>query len=213
LYLVRGTAYASAATKCNKTQVADGFHLVQNIHKALKDALYQEVAHDLFVREGEGWIRIVDSTSEESVSDTSVQDNGDCLVVMGPATLAKDDLERRIHLAGLTDRQAEKYRKTMEVLELTESGLCTSEITKRLSMTSLDVCNYRNNAPETIKNVELKIDEYYQLHEQGQWEYHQKTIAKNARPSSESIVEPYKETVLSMFKEGKNHRNIYPVIK
>lgn len=32
-------------------------------------------------------------------------------------------------------------------------------------------------------------------------------------PSSESIVEPYKETVLAMFNEGKNHRNIHPVIQ
>ena len=47
---------------------------------------------------------------------------------------------------------------------------------------------------------------------QGQWEYHQKTIVPNARPSVESIVEPYKVTVLQMLSEGKNHRNIYPVI-
>ena len=35
----RGTAYAAAATKSGKTQVADGFHLVQNIHQTIKDAL------------------------------------------------------------------------------------------------------------------------------------------------------------------------------
>jgi len=148
----------------------------------------------------------------QEIKITSVQDNDDCLVVMAPAILAEDDLERRIHLTGLTDRQADKYKKTMEVLELTESGLRTSEIAKRLSMKNSDVSNYRKNAPETTKNVELKIDEYYQLHEQGQWEYHQKTIAKNAKPSSESVVEPYKETVLRVFREGKNHRNIHPVI-
>ncbi|MDA8212381.1 MAG: transposase family protein [Clostridia bacterium] len=172
----RGTAYASAATKCDKIQVADGFHLVQNIHKVVKDALYQEIPHDLFVREGEGWIRMVNSASEESV-DTSVQDDGDCLVVMGPTTLAEDDLEKRIYLAELTDKQADKYKKTMKILELTESGLRTSEIAKRLSMTGQDVWNYRKNAPETIQNVENKIDEYYQYYEQRQ--YRQKTIAKH----------------------------------
>lgn len=204
----RGTAYASAATQCNKIQVADGFHLVQNIHKVVKDALYRDVPHDLFVREGEGWIRMVDSAHEDPV-DISV--NNDGLVVMGPATLAEDDLERRIQLADLTDNQADKYKKTIKILELTENGLRTSEITKRLSMTSQDVWYYRKNAPETIQKVEYKIDEYYQCHEQ--WHQRQKTIAKHARPSSESIVEPYRETVLRMFNEGKNHRSIHPVLQ
>ena len=205
----RGTAYASAAKKQDKLQVADGFHLVQNIHKAVKEALYQEVPNDLFVREGEGWIRMVNSASEDSI-DIPVQDGDNCLVFMGSATLAEDDIESRIHLAGLTEKQADKYKKTMKILELTESGLRTSEISKRLSMTGQNVWNYRKDAPETIRNVEHKIDEHYQCNEKGQ--YRQKTIAKNAKLSSESIVEPYKETVLSMFKEGKNHRNIHPAI-
>lgn len=206
----RGTAYAAAAKKLGKTQVADGFHLVQNIHQTIKEALSLELAHDLFVREGDGWIRMVDSAHEKP--DTSEQVDGEGLVVIKQATVAAEDLERRIHLAGLKTTQANKYKKTMETLELTESGLRTQEIAKRLSLRSLDVRNYRKDAPETIENVELKIDEYYQMQEQGRWEYHQKTIAKNARPSAESIVEPYKETVLRMFKDGKNHRNIYPLI-
>ncbi len=208
----RGTAYAAAATNSGKIQVADGFHLVQNIHQVVKDVLYQDITHDLYVREGDGWIRLVNSASEES-EDVSSLDDSNCLVVCGPATLAEDDMEQRIHLAGLTTRQANKYRRTMKILELTENGLRTPEIAKKMSMTKQDVCNYRKKAPETVKNVEMRIDDYYQLHAQGQWEYHQKTIAKKARPSSESIVEPYKETVLAMFEEGKNHRNIYPVIK
>jgi hypothetical protein len=208
----RGTAFAAASTKSGKPQVADRFHLVQNIHQTIKDALSLEIAHDLFIREGDGWIRMVDSAYEKPEPNTSEQDNDDGLVVIKPATLAAEDIERRIHLAGLKTVQANKYKKTMEILELTESGLRTPEIAKRLSLKPLDVRNYRKNAPETIKNVELKIDEYYKMKEQGLWEYHQKTIAKNARPSSKSIVEPYKETVLRMFEDGKNHRNIYPVI-
>ena len=209
----RGSAYATAAKRCNKTQVADGFHLMQNIHKVIKDALSIEVGRDLFVREGNGWIRMVDSACEIPEADTSSdQDTDNCLVFIGPATLTTEDIERRIQLAGLTTRQANKYKKTLNILELTEGGLRTPEIAKRLSMKTLTVSNYRKDAPKTIKNVELKIDEYYQMHKKSQWEYHQKTIAKNGKPSSDSIVEPYKETVLRMFNEGKNHRNIHPVI-
>ena len=208
----RGTAYAAAASRSGKPQVADGFHLVQNIHKVIKDALSMEVPHDLFLREGDGWIRIVDSAYERPGSDVPEPECIEGLVVVKPATLAPDDIETRVNLAGLKRTQATKYKKTMAILELTENGLRTPEIAKRLSITTMDVSNYRKDAPETIESVELKIDEYYQMHGQGQWEYHQRTIANKARLSSESIVEPYKETVLRMFMDGENHRNIYPVI-
>ncbi len=208
----RSTAYAGAAADLGKIQVADGFHLVQNVHQVIKDVLYQEIPHDLFIREGDGWVRLVNSASD-GPEDAPASDDDECLVVCGPATLSEDDVEQRIHLAGLATRQANRYRKTIKILELTESGLRTAEIAKQMSMIKQDVCNYRKSAPETVEKVEMRIDEYYQLHTQGQWEYHQKTIAKKAKLSSESIVEPYKETVLAMFKEGKNHRHIYPVIK
>jgi hypothetical protein len=89
----RGSAYASAAKKNDKVQVADGFHLVQNIHKVIKDALYQEIPHDLFVREGKGWIGMVDSANEEP-TDPSMPDDGDGLVVMSPATLTEEGSKR-----------------------------------------------------------------------------------------------------------------------
>ena len=209
----RGTAYAAAAKKFNKPQVADGFHLVQNIHKAIKDALSLEVANDLFVREGEGWTRMVDTSCESPETVISEEENKDGLIVIKSAKLTAEDMARRIHLAGLNNVQAQKYKKTMEILELTESGLRTPEIAKRLSMKKLNILNYRKDAPETVEKVELKIDEYYEMRNLGQWEYHQKTIAKNAKPSSESIVAPYKETVLKMFNKGKTHRDIHPVIE
>lgn len=208
----RGTAFAAAASKLGKPQVADGFHLVQNVHQAIKDALSLELAHDLFVREGDGWITMVDSAAEKSGPDTTEPDNSDSLLVIRPAVLAAEDIERRIHLAGINKRQANKYKKTLKIIDMAEGGMRTPEIAKRLSMTALDVRNYRKNAPETIEHVELKVDEYYKMHEQGQWEYHQKTITKKAKSAVESIVEPYKETVLQMLKEGKTHRQIHPVI-
>ncbi|MEW6662678.1 MAG: hypothetical protein ACOY9Y_03440 [Bacillota bacterium] len=119
----RGTAYAAAATKLGKTQVADGFHLVQNIHRTIKDALSLEVAHDLFVREGDGWIRMVDSAYEKPVPDTSEQDKDDCLVVIKPVTLAGEDIERRIHLAGLKTVQANKYKKTIHIARYVRTRL------------------------------------------------------------------------------------------
>jgi transposase len=209
----RGCAYSDAGEACGKEQVADRFHLMQNIHKVIKDVLSLEMGQDLFVREGKGWVSLVDSSSENELLDKPEgEDEKGLIVIKTGTTLVNDDIENRIKLADLKTREANKYRKTLQVVELTESGLYTSEIAKRLSMKTTEIRNYRKNAPEIIENVEQKIDEYYKMHEKGQWEYHQDTIAKKARPSSESIVEPYKETVLKLFMEGKNHRNIHPVI-
>lgn len=214
----RGTAYATAADNCGKTQVADGFHLVQNIHKTVKDVLRQEMAHDLFVREGDGWIRMVDSADEISKTNEDNQDDSQGLVFIGPATIDASDLEKRIRLAALTDRQADKYKKTLTILELTESGLRTTDIAKKLAMKKYMVHNYRKHAPETIGEVEQRIDKLYQNHQMAvadtanDPDYRQKTIANKARPSSESIVAQYKEIVLNLFAEGKTHRDIHPVL-
>ena len=74
---------------------------------------------------------MVDSAREKPVHNPSEQANDDGLVVIKPATLVTEDIERRIQLAGLNTIQANKYKKTMEILEMTESGLRTSEIAKR----------------------------------------------------------------------------------
>jgi hypothetical protein len=184
------------------------------MHQTIKKALYEEITQDPLMREGDGWIRIVDRSDEQPVSesDPSIEDPDQVQIVLWPKTLAEKDIERRIHLAGLNKAQANKYKKTIAILEPTKSGLHTADIMKRLSLKKSDVWQYRKMAPQIIENVELKIDEYYKMHEQGQWEYHQKTIAAKAQRSSKSIVEPYRETVLSMFEAGKNHRDIHPVI-
>ncbi len=211
----RDTAYAAAAQRCGKTQVADGFHLIQNIHKTVKDVIRQEMAHDLFVREGDGWISIVDSACEASGTDN--QDDGQGLVFIGPATIETKDLEKRICLAGLTERQADKYKKTLAILEQTESGLRTADIAKKLKIKKHAVHYYRKQATETIEAVEQKIDKLYRNYQavtgnKNGPDYRQKTIAEKARPSSESIVAPFKELVLSLFAEGKTHRDIHPVL-
>ncbi|MEW6663523.1 MAG: transposase [Bacillota bacterium] len=208
----RGNAYRAAATTHGKSQVADEFHLVQNIHQAVKEALSLEIGQDLFVRKGNGWIQMVDSAQETPTPDSSHEDHDEGLVVIAPATLTEADLERRIRMAGLTHIQANKYKKTIAILELTESGLRTSEIAKRLAMKPLDVSLYRKNAPETIEKVEHKIDEYEQMRTNDQWSSQQKTVSPNAGHSSKSIIEPYQETVLRMYQEGKSHRTIHAAI-
>ncbi|MDA8194913.1 MAG: ISL3 family transposase [Thermaerobacter sp.] len=208
----RGTAYAAAARACGLPQVADGFHLVQNLHQAIRDALHQELGADVFLRSGEGWIRGVNAASEDPGTDATAEEPSEPLIVVGPAHRSVADREQRIHLAGLTPRQAQKYRHTLAILELSESGLRRPEIAKRLGLTPRDVAYYRKQAPETIDTVERKIDAYYAMRDQGQWVQHQKTLAPRARPAAQSIVHPYHDTVWRMFQAGHNHRDIHPVI-
>ncbi len=206
----RACAYAKASKERNLEQIADRFHLVQNIHFAVKDALSFALPRDVFIREGEGWMRMVNSAKEGRPTPEMEQE--DAQVFIGPATLSSKDIERRIELAQLSERSAMKYRQTLAVLELTEQGLRSYEIAKKLDLKLPDIVRYRKLAPETLGHVEDKIDEYYNMKAKGQKEYHQKTIAKNARKSTESIVEPYRDTVLPLFYAGKTHRAIHAVL-
>ena len=139
----RGSAYAAAAATLGKPQVADGFHLVQNLHQAVKESLAQSLGSDVFVRKGAGWVPKMDGAEEarlEPAPAGETSDRADPLgVVPGPATLTVADRERRIQLAGLTARQATKYRRTLAVLEMTDSGLRTTEIAERLACTMAEV--------------------------------------------------------------------------
>jgi hypothetical protein len=145
--------------------VADGFHLVQNLHQTVKESLQQILGSDVFVQTGASWIRVVneaaDSVAESPSAEIGADQGKDLLVVSGPATVTETDREQRIRLAGLTLHQATKYRQTLSVLELAESGLRGVEIAKRLACPPDQVRQYRKQAPDTIQSVEQKIDQSY----------------------------------------------------
>ena len=124
----RGSAFSSACKKEGKEQVADRFHLVQNIHQTIKDILSTEMPYDIFIRSGDGWTRMVNSADEDSTPDAtgntdntgiaaSVADT-ESLVVISPANEEDYDVEIRIRLAGLNASQADKYRKTRAIIIL-----------------------------------------------------------------------------------------------
>ena len=209
----RGSAYAAAATALGKPQVADGFHLLQNMHQGVKDTLQQTLGSHAFVRTGSGWVRAVNKAEQAALKPPSggeAAERGDCLpVVTGPASLTAADREQRIRLAGLTAGQADKYRQTLTVLEMTESGLRTAEIAGRLWCTQTKVRRYRKQAPATVQFVEQRIDEYYRLRQEGPEPSLPETIPGHAQPSSESIVEPYRDTVIRLFQAGQTHRAIH----
>ncbi len=80
-------------------------------------------------------------------------------LVPGPATLTVADRDRRIQLAGLSARQATKYRRTLAMLEMTDSGLRTTEIAGRLACTTAEVRRYRKQAPKTVQSVEQNFEQ------------------------------------------------------
>ncbi len=108
----RGSAYAAAARARGKLQVADGFHLIDNLHEAIQEALSHTLGPDVFLREGEGWVQ-PDELEETGAERPQAM------------TLSEPDREQRIRLARLTARQARKYRTTLNLLELSDRGLST----------------------------------------------------------------------------------------
>lgn len=119
------------------------------------------------------------------------------------------------------NRGINKYRNTLKMLELADKGLRTADIAQEMNIAYKDVQVLRRSAASTIKFVEDKINVRLaelnvveQPHIETPGLRAEKTVAgERVRPTVESIVEPYKETVLSMWKAGGNHRTILPVIQ
>jgi len=199
----RACAYSKAGNECNLEQVADLFHIVSNAHDAVKEALSRGLNYNIYTREGDGWVELSASGALPVVPDVD-----EPILV---TTLTDDDIAQRVHLASLSARQEKKYRTIIELLRLHDQGLSSKEIENRLGITRADRIRLLSTAADVINEVETKIDEYYT--NSSQRKTRQKTIGKRAKPSCESIVEPYGDTVMEMVNEGCNHRNIYPVIK
>lgn len=202
----RATAYSSAGRDCGKIQIADRFHLIKNAKDAVKDALMAEIPATIFIRDGDGWVQTTDDGSSKENPSFHVPEQS---------------MEDRIRLAGLTPTKAMKYRNTLKMLELADKGLRTAAIAQAMDIPYKDVQVLRRSAASTIGFVEDKINaRLAALSNNTQpiietpGRRAEKTVAGNrVRPTGESIVEPYKETVISMWKEGGNHRTIYPVIR
>jgi len=195
----RGSAYGAAAAACDTEQVADGFHLVDNLHDAIQQTLTLSLGSDVFLPQGDGWLSGTEPTSAASKP--------------GPRlSLAPADRERRIRLARLTQRQAQKYRTTLQLLELTDSGLRSAKVAERLNITRSTLRRYRKEAPATIAQVESKLDAWLEAEETPASELPIKTLAPGARPASESIVAPYHDTVLRLAADGQGHQKIHVAI-
>ena len=66
---------------------------------------------------------------------------------------------------------------------------------------------------EKVKSRTNEINESISNHEDMLRNRKIKTLSPKARPSHESIVEPYRETVIAEVKKGKNHRTIHPILQ
>ena len=203
----RATAYSSAGTECGKTQVADRFHLIDNAQKAIKDALMASIPATIFVREGDGWVHA--SPGEDVVNSK-------------PYFYVPDEqVEECIKLAGLTTAKAKKYRNTLKLLELADKGMKTADIAKKMDVPYKDVQALRRTAASTLRDVQDRINKRVDTQndaiasrEERLSSHTPKTVGgPNVRPTSDSIVEPYRETVIALVKTDGNHRTIYPVIQ
>ena len=202
----RASSYSSAATECGKTQVADRFHLIDNAQTAVKNALMGSIPATIFIREGDGWVQTT---------------QGEGIIPGRPYFYVPEkEVEERIELARLTEAKAKRYRNTLKILELADKGLKSADIANTLNIPLENVRRLRRTAVNTIDYVEKKvksrtnaINESIRNHEEMLLNREVKTLGPKARPSRESIVEPYRETVIAEVKKGGNHRTIHPILQ
>jgi len=199
----RASAYSKAGNECGLEQSADIFHLVTNAHSAVKEALSRGLAHNIYIKGGDGWVELPSSGPLPSPAD------GEETALV--TTLLEEDIALRVQLASLTERQEKKYRKTIELLCLQDKGFNSKEICNRLGVANTERIRLLVEAADVINGVEEKIDNHFVNY--GKSKTLQRATGKNAKSSSESIVEPYGDIVMKMLKEGGNHRTIHPVIQ
>lgn len=202
----RASSYSSAGNECEKTQVADRFHLIENAQKAVKDALMATIPATIFIREGSGWVQ----TTPDATSGGK------------PYFYVPDELlEEYVRLAELTAAKEKKYRHTVKMLELADKGLKTADIAKEMNIPLKDVQALRRSAVTTLQYVQDKIKKNVESQNRKcenrnakKCDNPPKTVGgAKVHPSKASIVEPFKETVVTLVKSGGNHRTIYPEIK
>ena len=217
----RATSYASAGLELGKLQVADRFHVITNAQTAVKDALMAKIPASIFIREGDGWISV---NKEPMDNGTKDKEPGGTDLGASFYHVPDEIIKERAKLAGLTPKKAQKYRDTMKLIELADKGLRTADIAKELCIPYKSVQALRRTAASTIMDVEKKIDEKIEKHSENKES--EETIAQvpgeravktvgggRNRNFSESIVEPYRETVTKLWQAGGNHRTIYPILQ
>ena len=204
----RATSYAAAGKELGLTQVADRFHLIQNVQKAVNDALAAEFPARVFIRSGDGWI------STESDTDGAAAPGN------ARYRVAAEDVEERVRLAGLTPTKAKKYRDTLQMLELDSAGLRTAQIAESMGVSQPYVRLLRRNAVITLQEVNERIAKRAEViksipapNMEPPGKKAVKTVGgERVKPSGESIVAPYREAVITMWKAGGNHRTIHKTL-
>ena len=202
----RASAYASAAAECGITQIADRFHLIENAHQAVADALMTILPATIFLRKGDGWVPADPGTGR--------------LPGRPVFTVPEDQVDDRIQLARLTPKQAQKYRHTLKVLELGDQGLRSAEMAQTLGIPLKEVQQLRRTAVHTLDAVEAKIHvRIPQAHDTQNQRANRgpdsppQTLRPRARPSQDSIVAPYRDIVIRALQHGGTHRTIHPLLQ
>jgi len=195
----RGSAMASAADKLDKESVADRFHITANMHDAIERTLHETMPKAMYIPIGDSWVCLSNDIENDEMVVTDI-----------PASLTEEDITLRVRMAHLSAKAERKYRDTLRVLQLTTRGKSVDEISGIMGIAEEDVRKLRGAMRETVANTERKIDEYI-ADPHGSVKL-QKSVSRSAQHSSKSKVEPYRDTVVAMRKEGKGHWPIYEEI-
>ena len=195
----RGTAMASAAKALGKTSVADRFHITANMHDAIEKTLREILPPSIYIPVGDSWV---------CMSNDS--ENGEVVVADMPASLTEEGIRLRVRMAHLSAKAEKAYRDSLRVLELTLQGKTAKEISDIMGIPAENVRKLRSGVRETVSSVEKKIDEFV-ADPHGSVKM-QKSVSRSAGHSSKSKVEPYRDTVAAMRKDGKSHWAIHEEI-
>ena len=196
----RASAYATAINEIlpDCMQVADRFHLLQNLIEKLKDIFYKEVPREIFIKNGEILEKApkkeIDLYVEESIlkkinydNTAPVDEKGNEIKYEG----RKRDLDSKAYIRRAKARQ-EKKKIIIAIQKRWEEE-------KDLKVLKEE---FKKSIPTIKKYLQMTKEEIDKLDE----------ITKYKDREKKSLVEDYKNIIYKMIRDGYSYKMIYAYV-
>lgn len=199
----RASAYATAINKVlpDCIQVADRFHLFQNLIEYLKNVFYSQVPEKIFIKDG----RILDEPVKKVVKELNSIDNNKLNLLNYDNTIPIDDYGNEIKFDNKKrdfdskqyqvqkQRRITKKEMIIKLRKRLKDSNCykMKDIAEEFEISLISLKKYKNMTDEEVDNID-KIREY------------KKSISK---------MDGYSNIIYKMLRDNISHEYIYAYVK
>lgn len=196
----RASAYATAINEIlpDCMQVADRFHLLQNLIEKLKDIFYKEVPKEIFIKNGEILEKApkkeIDIYVEESILEKINYDNTPPVDEKGNE-IKYDRKRRNLDSTAYIRRREVRQEKKKMIIAIQERW----KEEKDLKVLKKE---FKKSIPAIKKYIQMSKEEIDKLDE----------ITKYKERKKKSLIEEYKNIIYKMIRDNYSYKMIYAYV-